>query len=175
MGKVLNFKSARVSLPAPQDRDSQALPVPHGVAVQLPCGSIVIEVIGKPVPKGRPRLAMGVHTVFAYTPLKTRLYESVLHEEAKIQMGNAKPCTGYCAVRVMVTLEPPPSWSRARKEDALARRIRPTSRPDLDNYIKIACDALNGVVFKDDSQITAITATKSYGSPARIRIEVATP
>jgi Holliday junction resolvase RusA-like endonuclease len=46
-----------------------------------------------------------------------------------------------------------------------------TTRPDLDNFIKIL-DALNGVFWVDDSQIIRIDATKQYGEPARTEIEI---
>lgn len=33
-------------------------------------------------------------------------------------------------------------------------------RGDLDNYLKLAFDALNGVAFDDDKQVVKITAVK---------------
>ena len=41
-------------------------------------------------------------------------------------------------------------------------REYPTGRPDLDNYIKAVMDALNGWVWKDDSQIVHVEACKLY-------------
>jgi Holliday junction resolvase RusA-like endonuclease len=38
-----------------------------------------------------------------------------------------------------------------------------TTKPDLDNLIKFVLDAMNGIVFLDDSQITHIEADKNYG------------
>lgn len=35
-----------------------------------------------------------------------------------------------------------------------------THKPDLDNCIKSVLDALNGAAYKDDSQVTSITAVK---------------
>ena len=34
--------------------------------------------------------------------------------------------------------------------------------PDLDNLVKMVCDSLNGVFYKDDSQIAQIKAEKIY-------------
>ena len=33
-------------------------------------------------------------------------------------------------------------------------------RGDIDNYVKLICDALNGVAWKDDRQIVTLTARK---------------
>jgi Holliday junction resolvase RusA-like endonuclease len=45
------------------------------------------------------------------------------------------------------------------KESAPAYK---TTTPDLDNLIKFVLDAMNGIVFYDDSQITSLTAGKYY-------------
>ena len=56
-------------------------------------------------------------------------------------------------------------------------KLRPhdlTSRNwgDLDNHIKALLDALNGIAFQDDSQITEITALKQCSQPRiHIRLE----
>ena len=47
-----------------------------------------------------------------------------------------------------------------------------TKRPDLDNLIKFVKDALNGVFYRDDSQIVFIKAIKKYGHPSvKIKID----
>lgn len=44
-------------------------------------------------------------------------------------------------------------------------------KPDCDNLLK-AVDALKGILFRDDSQIVRIEATKQYGDPPRVIIAV---
>jgi Holliday junction resolvase RusA-like endonuclease len=44
--------------------------------------------------------------------------------------------------------------------------------PDCDKLCRCALDALTGVVFKDDSQITLLTARKGYGEPERLEVTV---
>ena len=39
-----------------------------------------------------------------------------------------------------------------------------TTRPDIDNIQKACFDALNGLLFKDDSQIVSVTATKWHAA-----------
>lgn len=50
--------------------------------------------------------------------------------------------------------------------------LYPTGRPDIDNYIKFYLDVLNGIAYKDDSQIVKIKAVKMYSSPAKTVIEL---
>lgn len=42
------------------------------------------------------------------------------------------------------------------------RRVFMTARPDIDNYLKALFDAFNGIVYKDDSQIVQLKASKEY-------------
>ena len=59
-----------------------------------------------------------------------------------------------------------------RREMAEAGLIRPTTKPDTDNYLKGVLDALNTVVFKDDSQVVGMVAQKFYSCEPRIEIIV---
>lgn len=51
-------------------------------------------------------------------------------------------------------------------------RERPTVKPDLDKLIRAVLDALTGVVFEDDSQVTHIMASKEYGEVESCTIEI---
>ena len=42
-----------------------------------------------------------------------------------------------------------------------------SKRPDIDNYAKLVLDALSGVFYKDDSQVTALVVTKVYDQNPR--------
>lgn len=47
-------------------------------------------------------------------------------------------------------------------------------RPDVDNYVKLAQDALHGICYIDDGQIVELHARKQFGEPGlRVRIETA--
>ena len=62
-----------------------------------------------------------------------------------------------------------------RKKDVPAMRtgeIRPTKRPDLDNILKAVSDALNGIAYKDDSQIVAAVIQKFYSDKPRAEVEI---
>ncbi len=65
----------------------------------------------------------------------------------------------------------PASMSKKRREEALSGALRPVTRPDIDNYVK-TLDALNGIVFRDDSQIAQLIASKHYSDRPRLEIEL---
>jgi Holliday junction resolvase RusA-like endonuclease len=53
-----------------------------------------------------------------------------------------------------------------------AAPLRHVYKPDADNLAKFVMDALNGVYYKDDSQICALHVVKRYGDEASVRIEL---
>lgn len=67
----------------------------------------------------------------------------------------------------------PESWSAKKQKQAADGAIRPTSRPDLKNIIWIVEDALNALMYKDDSQIVSYNGSgKFYGDIPRIEITI---
>jgi Holliday junction resolvase RusA-like endonuclease len=112
---------------------------------------IRIVLNGPPVPKGRPRFGKG----HAYTPAKTRNFEKDLAWAAKIAMQGRMPLEGPVRIDVSVDLLP-----KARKAD-------------IDNYLKSAMDPLNGIVWKDDSQVVSASISRyiDHENP-RLEIEV---
>lgn len=103
---------------------------------------------GQPVAKGRPRLGRG----HVYTPAKTVAYEQVVALAAKAAMRGNKMLTGPLDVRLLFFLNKPKS----------NKSTEPVGKPDFDNLAKAVCDALNGIVWKDDSQIVHATVTKEW-------------
>ncbi len=51
------------------------------------------------------------------------------------------------------------------KAEPKRKRTWPSRRPDLDKLIRAILDALTGIVFRDDSQVIGIYATKDWGVP----------
>lgn len=64
----------------------------------------------------------------------------------------------------------PPSWSKKKQQAALSGDLWPVSRPDLSNYLKGLEDALNGIVYPDDSAICRSTQLKGYAKRAHTRV-----
>jgi Holliday junction resolvase RusA-like endonuclease len=59
-------------------------------------------------------------------------------------------------------------WFERPKSHSKIRRARAepkTSRPDIDNLVKLGLDALNGVAYIDDGQVYWLNAEKRYVGP----------
>lgn len=95
------------------------------------------EVPGKPQPKQRPR--RNSKTGVWYTPSATRKYESLVAQCALA--AGVRPFRGPVEMEVEIY------WPDKR-------------RRDLDNTIKSISDALNGIAYQDDSQISRLVTTK---------------
>ena len=91
---------------------------------------------------------------------------------AKAAMGASEPLKGALEAFIYVTFTVPASYSKKRTEACLSDSEKHTKKPDLDNLIKICLDGMNGIIFKDDSQITSIHATKVYGEIAKVEVLV---
>lgn len=129
---------------------------------------VIFSVYGEVVPKGRPRFTRQGRT---YTPKKTHDYESEVAMMAKSAMGSSDPLETPVAVYVYVNMPVPQSYSAKRREACLNGIERPTKKTgDLDNMVKTILDAMNGIVYKDDSQIVSLHATKRYDSIASAHI-----
>lgn len=106
-----------------------------------------------------------------YADPQTESYESVLREYATLLMRRRLPTAAPVALLVHAFLRIPESWSKRDRNAALFGGILPTSRPDGDNYLKIV-DALNGVVWEDDSQVVDGRIIKRYSDRPALRVEV---
>lgn len=60
----------------------------------------------------------------------------------------------------------------AKPKSVPKKRIFPCTRPDVDNYVKLVMDALNGTCWIDDAQVVRLEVEKAYGDPERIELEV---
>ena len=124
---------------------------------------LVIELPGPCVPKGRPRLGRGG----VYTPEKTRAYERLVRDHAALacHQQDWQVTRGPVSMTLYVTLEPPQSWSKKKRQEAMGRYI--ITKPDLDNYEKAVCDGMEGIVFLNDSQVADCRTRKVYGPEAK--------
>ena len=132
--------------------------------------SIEFTVPMKPVGKARPRVVRVNGRSITYTPLKTFRAESnikLFAALAGIQLIN-----GPVELEVICYFSPPKSMSRTRTAAALAGEILPTKRPDVDNICKLCADALNGIGYRDDSQIVGLRILKRYGERDEIIIRL---
>jgi len=106
-----------------------------------------------------------------YTQDATRKAERGIAWCAVQQVGQ-RSLQGYLEVSALIEFEPPASWAKAKREAALAGKIRPAVKPDIDNLAKCILDALNGVLWRDDAQVVDLWMSKRYGPLARTVIKV---
>ena len=112
----------------------------------------------EPVAKGRPKFTRTGHS---YTPPKTQDYEKSLKQYY------ADNCTDFYegAIKVYLTfcMPIPSSISKKKRMLMVSNTTKHTKRPDGDNLAKAVLDALNGLAYADDSQVTILHIEKRYG------------
>ena len=120
---------------------------------------IEIYLAGVPVGKGRPRFVKS--TGRAFTPEKTVRFEDRLSIVAQEAMAGRPPLDGPLEVELEVRMPVPLSKPKRWRDAALAGAIRPTKKPDADNFAK-GLDACNMIVWVDDAQIVDLHVKKIY-------------
>lgn len=128
------------------------------------------EVPGKIIGKGRPRLNSYTGTV--YTPTRTKDYETLVEQYFLLKYPRFKPFEGRVQVEISANFEIPKSVKKADKELMLENKVNPTKKPDIDNIVKIVLDAMNGIAFKDDIQITKLQVEKLYSTSESINVKI---
>jgi Holliday junction resolvase RusA-like endonuclease len=133
---------------------------------------VTFAVDGVPHGKGRPRFRRFGNFVSTYTDAKTKSYETLVKEAAKQAMGSSPPIEGpvrfYCTIRLPV----PKSYPKKRLEACLNGSEWPTKKPDWDNVAKSVADAMNDVVFLDDTQIVIARIVKVYSADPGVEVTV---
>ena len=125
-------------------------------------------VLGAPRGKERPRAAKLRDRTIVYTPKKTKDYEREIATAYRTQCRGI--FSGAVAIEIHAYYEIPKSASRKRVLDMVSDRERPTKKPDGDNIAKAVCDALNGVAYKDDSQVVDLTVRKYYSKFPHVQV-----
>lgn len=117
---------------------------------------------GKPTGKGRPRVCRNV----TYTPKETKDYETLVRTCYKQKYSNKEPIPAKTPVEVEIYayFKIPKSMPKKQKELIENNELFPTVKPDGDNISKIILDALNGVAYYDDNQVTDLTIYKQYAT-----------
>ena len=119
---------------------------------------------GSPVPKARARTVRTASgRTVTYTPKQTASWE----ESVKIQALKHRPdklFDGPLSLEVTFYLLKPKSRPK--------RERYPDRKPDLDNLVKSVKDALEGVIYTNDSRIVREVVTKLYGDPPRVEITI---
>lgn len=146
----------------------------HLVGLNIVRPFLDFTVYVKAVGKGRPRLTTRGGYAHAYTPEKTRKFETLVGWAARRAMCQRSPVASGRAVFVQITVSliPPLSWSRKRRSDVLGAFC--PKRPDVDNGAKAILDAMNGIVYEDDAQVAGLIVQKFYAEKDEINIKIFT-
>jgi Holliday junction resolvase RusA-like endonuclease len=121
------------------------------------------------VAKARPRAR---RKGFVYTPAHVRKYEAHGRLAAQLAMSDQPPIEVPVRLELVAELPIPASWSGRKRALAITGDLLPTSRPDLDNYIKSGLDSLNEIVVRDDSQVVEISARKRFSIAPKLVMTV---
>ena len=126
---------------------------------------IQLNIPGNPKPQARPRLG------------KSGVYNPSKKHKASAQWSIAtqyseKPLEEPVEILLEFYFSAPVSSSKKKQNEMYHGDIPYTKKPDVDNLIKLTLDAMNGIVFKDDSLVVKITAVKRYSANPKTLIYI---
>lgn len=125
----------------------------------------------EPVPQLRPRVSSRGGYVRVYDPPKVKQFKSLLRSLA-VNQYSRPPLLGPLSVSLTFYRPVQSSISKTERERRLSNDSKPVVKPDTDNYIKSTLDALNGVLWHDDSQIVKVVGEKKYSDHPKITVSV---
>jgi Holliday junction resolvase RusA-like endonuclease len=131
---------------------------------------LVIQLDGEPGAKLRVRF--DPRSRRAYSVDKVIHYEGRLAHAGQLAMQGEALLDEPLAVLVDAHMTIPASKSKRWKTEALAGRIRPTKKPDLDNIAKVVLDGLNGIVWVDDVLVVELAVRKFYSDRPRMEVSI---
>lgn len=133
---------------------------------------LTFVVPGQPQGKGRPRVGRVGDHARMFTPSKTLAYEGLIAMACQQAMQGRELLQGPVLLEMRMLHAIPKSWSKKRQQAALEGSIMPTVKCDADNCLKAVCDALNGVAWRDDTQVVNVSLSKRYADLPRVEVRV---
>lgn len=138
---------------------------------------IRFTVPGEPKPKARPRFRVvnkkdGGSFVSTYSTKQTQSEEGAIRHFSSLAMQGGAPLEGPVEMQVCAFLPIPASFSKKKRQEIKDGLVFPTSRPDADNYAKLLMDALNGICYRDDSQVVTLSVYKRYSTQPRLSVQI---
>lgn len=112
---------------------------------------VKFSVVGRPVPKSRPRVVTKGKRKFAYTQKRVKEWEDIIKTEAKKHFE--RPFNWPVVVSLIFFMPRP----KSRRLDYWV-----STTPDLDNLEKSVLDGLNKVAYTDDRLVVAKSSSKRY-------------
>lgn len=133
--------------------------------------AVKFTILGEPKGKGRPRFIP--KTGRAITPKDTAVYENLVRMEYMAQCKEFRfPDNAMLDMRILAYYGIPKSMTKKNRELVNQRILRPTKKPDMDNVVKVIADSLNGVAYRDDTQIVDCQIRKFYSERPRVEVTI---
>lgn len=108
-----------------------------------------------PVPQARPRTIYGKNgKVWSFIPRRTVQAQEEL--QARFERYKGRGFAPHVPVKLSVT------FYRVKSKQLTKRETLPFRKPDLDNFLKLVLDSMNGILVADDAQITTIACKKRW-------------
>lgn len=122
---------------------------------------------GRPQGKARPGFTKDGH---AYTPQQTVDYQGLIAAKYWESLTKSKQRltpeakAAYVEIKILARFPVPVTDSKTTQLQKMSGRVRPKSKPDLDNIAKAVLDALNDFAYRDDSQVVKLTVEKIFAA-----------
>jgi len=102
--------------------------------------------------------------------VKLKPWRQQLSQMALIAMQEAGAKLASREIPISITL----TFVFEKPRSARKPAIYKTTKPDLDKLLRAVLDALTGIAYEDDSQVCECRVAKTFGSPARLEVQVCT-
>lgn len=112
---------------------------------------------------------------FKYTPRDVKQYARDIQYSFYAKYPTWLPSMFFekpLRAEIEVYIKMPKSFSKTKKQRAIAGEIRPLIKPDVDNCTKNIFDALNGIVYPDDKQIVELSVKKFYSETEFVKVRI---
>lgn len=134
---------------------------------------ISFKIPGVVVAQGRPRASSMGGKVRMYDPPKSREYKKYVKDVAQYY-APTMPLEGPLSMRIVICREYLKSFTKKQRFQAEDGALMPITKPDIDNTAKSIMDSLNGLIYKDDSQIVELVLLKKYAEESCAYVEINT-
>lgn len=158
--------------------------------------AVLIVLEGEPRGKGRPRFAKVGGFVRVFTDEATKQYELEIQMEVAqalygramaesiwglrklpakemfLMLGFVPRFSGPVRFDMEIAHSIRASWPKSKQEAARLGNIAPTIKIDFDNCAKVFCDAFNGCMWHDDTQVIEATIKKKFSDQPYVMVRV---